>query len=80
MMVIPLDDLDSVMKKIRTTRGLSSRIAKACGIERTAVYQWAQVPLKRIMEVADVLNVPPEQVRPDFFRQVRARERKAGKN
>jgi hypothetical protein len=60
---------DKLMTKIRAERGMSSKIAVACGIERSAVYQWTKVPLKRVHAVADVLGIPPAQVRPDFFRR-----------
>jgi hypothetical protein len=49
------------------------RVAEACGIKRTAVYQWEQVPLSRVHVVAEVLGIKPEQVRPDFFKPARRR-------
>lgn len=65
--------LDRIMARIRAERGLSVRVAQACGIARTAVYQWTKVPLERVHVVADLLGIPPEQVRPDFFRPKRKR-------
>jgi transcriptional regulator with XRE-family HTH domain len=59
--------MDKIMERIRKEHGLSVRVADACGIKRTAVYQWEQVPLKRVHVVATVLGIKPEQVRPDFF-------------
>ncbi|MCA1452869.1 helix-turn-helix domain-containing protein [Bradyrhizobium sp. BRP22] len=66
-------DVDKIVAKIHGTRGLSVKVADACGIARTAVYQWTQVPLERVHDVAEVLGIPPEQVRPDFFRPKRRR-------
>jgi len=62
---------DKAMDKIRNTRGLSVRVAEACGIKRTAVYQWEQVPLERVYVVAKVIGMKPEDVRPDFFKRKR---------
>jgi len=59
---------DRACAKIRATRGLSVRVAEACGIERAAVYQWDQVPIQRVHQVADVIGMAVEDIRPDFFR------------
>jgi hypothetical protein len=59
---------DRAIKKIRGKRGLPARIAEACGIERTAVYQWTRVPIDRVHIVAAVLEMTPEQIRPDIFK------------
>jgi transcriptional regulator with XRE-family HTH domain len=65
--------MDKIVERIRKERGLSVRVAEACGIKRTAVYQWEQVPLSRVHVVAEVLGIKPEQVRPDFFKPARRR-------
>jgi DNA-binding transcriptional regulator YdaS (Cro superfamily) len=67
-----LQKLDKVMTKIRAERGLSIKVAKACGIARAAVYQWSQVPVERVHDVAKVLDMTPEQIRPDIFRRRKA--------
>lgn len=61
--------LDKVMVKIRSERGLSVKVAEACGIERSAVYQWTRVPVERVHEVAEVIGQTPEQIRPDIFKR-----------
>jgi hypothetical protein len=65
--------LDKACAKIRATRGLSVRVAEACGIERAAVYQWDQVPIQRVHQVAEVIGMTAEQIRPDFFRKTKRR-------
>jgi DNA-binding transcriptional regulator YdaS (Cro superfamily) len=61
--------LDKTMKHIRGTRGLSVRIAELCGIARSAVYQWKQVPAERVQEIAMILGKEPEDIRPDIFKR-----------
>jgi hypothetical protein len=61
--------LDSIMFTIRSTRGLSTRIAAACGVHRCAVYQWKQVPPHHMATVAEVLHLKPKDIRPDLFRR-----------
>jgi hypothetical protein len=60
---------DRVIKRIRAERGLAVRVADACGIHRVAVYQWERVPIKRVFVVAKMLDMAPEQIRPDVFRK-----------
>jgi hypothetical protein len=60
--------MDPIINRIRSERGLSIRIATACGIKRTAVYQWKRVPVARVHQVADLLAMEPADIRPDIFR------------
>jgi len=64
-------NMDSVVRSIRETRGLSAEIARACGIERAAVYQWAQVPPHWVTTVAKIIGKKPERIRPDIFKRGR---------
>lgn len=66
---------DKTIERIRSERGLAVRVAEACGIDRAAVYQWEQVPIKRVHEVAGLLGIPVEQIRPDIFRKARGSRR-----
>lgn len=68
-------DMDRTVTKIRGTRGLSVRVAEACGTTRSAVYQWKRVPVEQVHAVAEVLDLTPEQIRPDIFK---ARRRRSG--
>lgn len=58
---------DAAVAHIRGTRGLSVKVAEACGIKRQAVYQWERVPPENVLVVAGVINMPPEKIRPDVF-------------
>lgn len=63
---------DPACAKIRASRGLSVRVAEACKIERAAVYQWKKVPIERVHQVAAVIGMTPEQIRPDIFKPSKA--------
>jgi pyruvate kinase len=60
---------DAAIAKIRAERGLSVRIAEALKIKKAAVYQWRRVPGTRVMRVAEIIDMPPEKIRPDIFRK-----------
>jgi DNA-binding transcriptional regulator YdaS (Cro superfamily) len=59
--------MDKTIAMIRARHGLANQIARACGTSRQAVNQWKQVPAARVMAVAEILDLPPEQIRPDVF-------------
>ena len=67
-------DRDPICAKILATRKLSIKVADACGIRPAAVYQWRRVPPARVLDVAAVLGLTPEQIRPDIFRSKSERE------
>jgi DNA-binding transcriptional regulator YdaS (Cro superfamily) len=67
---------DKICARIHAIRGLSARIAEACGIHRSAVYQWKRVPPQQVLTVAAILGLTPEQIRPDIFRPKRSRRRR----
>jgi len=60
---------DSVVRKILDTWGLRAQIADACGIRHQAISQWKRVPPHWVHVVAKVLDMTPEQIRPDIFRK-----------
>ena len=51
-----------------TERGMAVRIAEACGIHKSSVYQWRRVPPQWVQVVAELIDMEPEQIRPDIFR------------
>jgi transcriptional regulator with XRE-family HTH domain len=67
---------DKIIQQIRAERGLAVRVAEACGIDRAAVYQWERVPIARVHEVAAVLDISPEEIRPDIFRKKARKQRR----
>ena len=64
---------DKAVKKIRDTWGMAMRVAEACNIKPQAVGQWTRVPADQVHDVATVLDMLPEEIRPDIFRKHRAR-------
>jgi hypothetical protein len=58
---------DAAIARIRGKRGLSVRIADALKIRKAAVYQWERVPPARVRQVAPLIDMTPEQIRPDIF-------------
>jgi pyruvate kinase len=62
---------DKAIRKMRKIRGLSMQVASVCGIDRAAVYQWRKIPANRVHDVAPILDMTPEEIRPDVFRPKR---------
>lgn len=58
---------DPVLHLVRTVRGTASRIAKACGINREAVWNWKRVPAEHVLAVEYVLGIKRYDIRPDIY-------------
>lgn len=61
---------------IRGTRGLAIKIGELCGITRTAVWMWKEVPPKHAVLVARALKMKVHMVCPSVFPPPR-KERKS---
>lgn len=58
---------DEIMRMIFSKTGFGAVIAKHIGLTNQAVAAWDSVPPKYVMEVAELLGMEPEQIRPDIF-------------
>lgn len=58
---------DEVMHFIYSQRGLAEKIAAACFISPTSIAGWPRVPAARVQMVAAILQLMPEDIRPDIF-------------
>jgi hypothetical protein len=70
------ENTDPTVAKIKSERGLQTRIGKACGISRQAVDDWVRVPSTRVIIVAKILGIAPHVIRPDVFPRPKKRARK----
>jgi len=59
---------DRVMRRIYAERGLATRLAGELGLSNQAVQQWKRVPPEHVQSVAAILDMSPEDIRPDIFR------------
>ena len=47
---------------------LAGKLAKACGVGRSAVYMWPnKVPSRHVLKVAEFMGLHPSEVRPDLY-------------
>ena len=49
--------------------GTRYRLSKLLGLSTTAVINWKQIPLTRVLDVERVTKVDREILRPDLFRR-----------
>lgn len=54
------------LTRIRTTRGLSAKIAAELKLSSGTISQWSQVPVHHIETVERITGIPREQLRPDL--------------
>jgi hypothetical protein len=62
---------DAVMQMVFATPGLAMVIAKRIRRSHQSVSAWKRVPAHHVLEVAPLLGLTPEQVRPDVFQPKR---------
>jgi len=58
------DDAQIACGQIRADYG-APNLARWCGIERQAVYQWDTVPIDRVATIAEKTGMTKLQIRPD---------------
>jgi pyruvate kinase len=58
---------DPVLNMVRKVRGTAPRIAKACNINREAVWNWQRVPAEHVLTVEALLDIPRHKIRPDLY-------------
>lgn len=58
-----LTGLHAVKTKVKSLASLAHKL----GITRGAIYQWHEVPSRRVGEVARLTGLSPEVIRPDIF-------------
>jgi len=59
---------DRIMRRIYSERGLATDIARKLGLTYQAVQQWKRVPPEHVMSVSAILDIKPEDIRPDIFK------------
>jgi len=58
---------DVATRLIFAQPGLGMVIAKRLGLTHQAVSAWNRVPARHVMDLLDLLNLTPEQIRPDVW-------------
>jgi Bacterial toxin YdaS len=61
------DRRDAIMRSIFAKDGFATEIAKHLGVTHQNVSAWNRVPAHHVLEVAEMLDMTPEQIRPDVF-------------
>lgn len=57
---------DECLDRLFQIRGSVKRVAEGLGISTAAVSQWKRVPRERVTQVAEILEVPASELRPDL--------------
>lgn len=59
---------------LKAERGRLSKLAAALKINPSAISQWTEIPLNRVVAVEKFTGIPRSDLRPDFFGLVEAAE------
>lgn len=56
------------MRALRGARNALPYLSRKLGLSgNQAIYMWKSIPLAHVFDVADILGIPVELLRPDFF-------------
>lgn len=58
---------DAALIDLIIRAGSQSELARALGISRTAVHYWRQVPIKHLLALEKLYNIPRQALRPDLY-------------
>lgn len=61
------DQRDAATRKIFEKPGFAADVARHLGVTHQSVSQWNRVPARHVIEVARMLKMRPEEIRPDVF-------------
>lgn len=67
------DERDAVMRMVFSKPGFAAEIARHLETTHQNVSQWNHVPAHHVIEIAPLLGMSPEQIRPDIFRKRKRR-------
>lgn len=58
---------ETIWKNLRARRGRRAFLADRLGLRWQTLALWTRVPLDHVFTVSKLLQIPPEDLRPDFF-------------
>jgi DNA-binding transcriptional regulator YdaS (Cro superfamily) len=58
---------DSALIDLIVTAGSQAKLAQALGVSRAAIHYWRQVPIKHLMTIEKLYNIPRQALRPDLY-------------
>ena len=65
-------DMEQLKAWIKDERGRLAKLAAACDVTHSAVWQWRRVPSDRILVVERVTGIPRATLRPDLYGELEA--------
>jgi DNA-binding transcriptional regulator YdaS (Cro superfamily) len=57
------------VKRVIQAVGSKAELAKALNISRSAITQWRNIPVNRVVELERITGIPRHELRPDIFGQ-----------
>ena len=59
---------NSPLQHIKSTRGLTAKIARRLGVSWNAVAKWTRIPEKYVIEVEEVTGISREELCPHLYK------------
>lgn len=68
--------MDRLREYLNGERGRLKSLAAALDVFPSAISQWTEVPIKRVIDVERITGIPRQELRPDYFELPPKRQRK----
>lgn len=75
-MVLNIGGMEKLLEYLSEKRGRRLKLAAALDINPSAISQWAEVPLGRVIAVEAATGISREDLRPDVFAAPKDKKRK----
>lgn len=75
-MVLNIGSMQKLLEYLSEKRGRRLELAAALKINPSAISQWEEVPLARVIAVEAATGIPREDLRPDMFAAPKEKKRK----
>lgn len=75
-MVLNIGGMKKLLEYLSGKRGRRLKLAEALEINPSAISQWDEVPLARVIAVEAATGIPREELRPDVFAAPKEKKRK----
>jgi YdaS antitoxin of YdaST toxin-antitoxin system len=62
-----VDAVAAGLERVKKAAGDGAALARALGINKSAVWRWKQVPIERVGQIEKLYGVPRRVQRPDIF-------------
>jgi DNA-binding transcriptional regulator YdaS (Cro superfamily) len=59
--------MKAIVKQAIKAFGSKAKTARALGVTRSAISQWRNIPVNRVIDIEKITGIPRAELRPDIY-------------